>query len=60
MKEDQKRLTVALDGKTYKALRQLGLDTMSSNQAMIERAILEYLARNGFNHRPAAHNTGER
>lgn len=45
MRDNEKRLTVALDGKTYKALRQLGLDTMQSNQAMMERAIVEYLAR---------------
>ena len=46
MRDNEKRLTVALSGETYKALRQLGLDTMQSNQAMMERAIMEYLARN--------------
>tara|TARA_R110000851_G_scaffold235738_1_gene388330 strand:- start:93 stop:257 length:165 start_codon:yes stop_codon:yes gene_type:complete len=43
MREDEKRLTVALDGKTYKALRQLGLDCDMSNQAMMEAAIKEWL-----------------
>ena len=47
MRDNEKRLTVALDGDTYKSLRQLGLDVMESNQVMMERAIKEYLARNG-------------
>ena len=45
MRENEKRLTLALDGETYKALRQLGLDTSRTNQDMMERAVKEYLAR---------------
>lgn len=45
MEYERKRLTIVLDGKTYKALRQRGLDTDQSNQAMMEKAIKEYLAR---------------
>lgn len=44
-RKDEKRLTLALDGNTYKRLRQLGLDTMRSNQDMMEQAVKEYLAR---------------
>lgn len=44
MRENQKRLTLALDGETYKALRQLGLDTDRTNQAMIERAVKQFIA----------------
>ena len=45
MKDDRKRLTLALDPETYKALRQLGLDIGKSNQAMMAQAVKEYLAR---------------
>lgn len=45
MRENQKRLTLALDGETYKDLRQLGLDTGKTNQDMMEQAVKEYLAR---------------
>lgn len=44
-RENEKRLTLALDGETYKALRQLGLDTGKSNQDMMETAVKEYIAR---------------
>ena len=49
MRPNQKRLTLALDGDTYKALRQLGLDTGKTNQDMMERAVKEYLARASAN-----------
>ena len=45
MRDNEKRLTLALDGDTYKALRQLGLDTDQTNQTMMEAAVKEYLAR---------------
>tara|TARA_R110000851_G_scaffold318542_1_gene482437 strand:- start:728 stop:886 length:159 start_codon:yes stop_codon:yes gene_type:complete len=45
MRVDEKRLTVALDGKTYKALRQLGLDSDMTNQDMMEAAVKEYIAK---------------
>ena len=44
-RDNEKRLTLALDGGTYKALRQLGLDTGQTNQDMMEQAVKEYLAR---------------
>ena len=45
MRENEKRLTLALDGETYRALRQLGLDTGRTNQDMMEQAVREFLAR---------------
>ena len=45
MRDGEKRLTLALDGATYKNLRQLGLDTGKTNQDMMESAVKEYLAR---------------
>jgi len=45
MRDNEKRLTLALDGETYRRLRQLGLDTLKSNQDMMEVAVKEYLAR---------------
>ena len=45
MRDGERRLTLALDGETYKALRQLGVDTDRTNQAMMETAVKEYLAR---------------
>ena len=45
MRENEKRLTLALDGETYKRLRQLGLNIGKTNQDMMEQAVKEYLAR---------------
>lgn len=40
-----KRITVKLDAKTYRQLRQYGLDEGQSNQAIMVCALKEYLAR---------------
>lgn len=48
-RKNEKRLTLALDGETYKALRQLGLDDDKNNQEMMEAAVKEYLARQSDN-----------
>tara|TARA_R110000851_G_scaffold214111_1_gene366721 strand:+ start:145 stop:303 length:159 start_codon:yes stop_codon:yes gene_type:complete len=45
MRTNEKRLTLALDGKTYKALRQLGLDSDMTNQDMMEAAVKDYIAK---------------
>ena len=45
MSEKRKRVTVAMDPATYKALRQLGLDIGKTNQDMMIEAIKEYMAR---------------
>lgn len=45
MSDERKRLTLALDAETYKALRQLGLDIGKTNQDMMFAAVKEYLAR---------------
>lgn len=42
---EQKRLTLALDLETYRALRQLGLQIDKTNQAMMYDAVKEYLSR---------------
>ena len=47
MRTNEKRLTLALDGETYRQLRQLGLDEERSNQEMMEIAVKEYLSRKG-------------
>ncbi|MGB1215962.1 MAG: hypothetical protein ACPG4X_21525 [Pikeienuella sp.] len=46
-RENEKRVTLALDGDTYRALRQHGLDTGQSNQAILERALKQHLAVEG-------------
>ena len=42
---DTKRITVKLEQETYKRLRQLALDTDQSNQAIMVKALGEYMAR---------------
>ena len=41
---NEKRLTVALDGGTYRQLRQLGVDMDKTHQAMMEDAVKAYIA----------------
>ncbi len=45
MRDNEKRITVALDGTTYKRLKMLGVDLGLTNQDMAEAALKEYLAR---------------
>lgn len=42
---ENKRITTKLDADTYRKLRQHGLDTAQSNQAIMAKALGEYLAR---------------
>lgn len=44
-REGEKRLTLALDGATYKRLRLHSVDTDETHQDIIERALKEYLNR---------------
>ena len=41
----QKRLTLALDGETYKRLRLHAAETDQKHQAILETALTEYLTR---------------
>mgnify|MGYP000557259499 CR=1 FL=1 len=43
MRKDEKRLSLKLDGETYRRLRQRGLDDGLSNQAMCEAAVKAWL-----------------
>lgn len=45
MRDGQKKLTIALDGETYRRLRQGALDLGKTGQALMETAVKEYLAR---------------
>lgn len=42
---NEKRLTLALDGETYKRLRLLAVETGKTHQTIIEEALLELMAR---------------
>ena len=44
-REGEKRLTLALDGTTYKRLRLYSVETDRTHQDIIERALMEYLDR---------------
>lgn len=44
-REGEKRLTLALDGMTYKRLRLHGVEKDRTHQDIIEAALLEYLDR---------------
>lgn len=44
-REGEKRLTLALDGATYKRLRLHSVDTDRTHQDIIENALKEYLNR---------------
>lgn len=41
----EKRLTLALDGKTYRRLRMHAVETDQTHQAILEVALAEYLSR---------------
>ena len=41
----EKRLTLALDGVTYKRLRFHAVETGKTHQAILEKALAEYLQR---------------
>lgn len=41
----EKRLTLALDGETYKRLRLHAAETDQTHQAILENALAEYLSR---------------
>ena len=44
-REGQKRLTLALDGDTYRRLRMHAAETDQTHQAILEAALAEYLRR---------------
>jgi len=44
-RENEKRLTLALDGDTYRRLRLMSVETGKTHQDLIERALKEFLAR---------------
>ena len=44
-REGQKRLTLALDGDTYRRLRMHAAETDQTHQAILEAALAEYLKR---------------
>lgn len=44
-RENEKRLTLALDGETYRRLRLLAVETGKTHQDLIEKALRELLAR---------------
>lgn len=44
-REGEKRLTLALDGETYRRLRMHAAETDQTHQAILETALAEYLNR---------------
>lgn len=44
-REGEKRLTLALDGETYRRLRMHAAETDQTHQAILEVALAEYLSR---------------
>jgi hypothetical protein len=44
-REGEKRLTLALDGETYRRLRMHAAETDQTHQSILERALAEYLKR---------------
>jgi len=44
-RQDEKRVTLALDGPTYVKLRLYGVETDQSNQDILDKALREFLAR---------------
>lgn len=44
-REGEKRLTLALDGETYRRLRRHAAETDQTHQDILETALAEYLAR---------------
>lgn len=44
-REGEKRLTLALDGETYRRLRMHAAETDQTHQAILEAALAEYLNR---------------
>ena len=44
-REDEKRLTLALDGDTYRRLRMHAAETDQTHQSILEIALAEYLKR---------------
>ena len=44
-REGEKRLTLALDGETYRRLRMHAATTDETHQDILERALMEYLNR---------------
>jgi hypothetical protein len=46
-REGEKRLTLALDGETYRRLRMHAATTDETHQDILERALAEYLKRIG-------------
>jgi predicted transcriptional regulator len=52
MRKDQKKLSLALDGDTYRALRLLALDLGQTGQDIMERALKDYLIRHEWLSRP--------
>jgi hypothetical protein len=44
-REEEKRLTLALDGETYRRLRMHAAETDQTHQAILEVALAEYLSR---------------
>jgi hypothetical protein len=44
-REGEKRLTLALDGETYRRLRMHAAQTDQTHQTILERALAEYLSR---------------
>lgn len=45
MRENEKRLSVAVDGVTYRRLRLLAIDRCATVQAVMEAAVIDYLDR---------------
>ena len=45
MRDGERRLTLALDGRTYKELRLHAVESDQTHQAIMEKALKEYLAR---------------
>lgn len=52
MRKDQKKLSLALDGDTYRALRIVALDLGRTGQDIMELALKEYLIRHEWLSRP--------
>lgn len=46
-REGEKRLTLALDGETYRRLRLHAVETDQTHQSILEIALIEYLNRSG-------------
>jgi predicted transcriptional regulator len=45
MRENEKRLSVAVDGATYRRLRLLAIDRGATVQKVMEAAVIDYLDR---------------